>query len=277
MRRLSRRWLLDVGQALPGARTAFVAPCRMLDGSEAVLRIAFPEPAAGAEAAALRAWGGRGSVRLLAADLEEDALLVERCLPGTPLGSVLGADGVLIVASSLLARLWRHDVAGDGLPHLAELARTRAAEIEQRLDGPLGELDPKVAADGLTLWRELSMQTDEVLLHADLHPRNVLAAAREPWLVIDPKPLVGDPAYEPIPLVLEAGAAPSPLLEPAAYRAELARRVRLVSRRLGLDEARVAGWGVARSVDWALFLSSRGDDRAARRAAAEAHAFAAIA
>jgi streptomycin 6-kinase len=35
-----------------------------------------------------------------------------------------------------------------------------------------------------------------VLLATDLHAGNVLRASREPWLVIDPKPLVGDPAYD---------------------------------------------------------------------------------
>ena len=32
----------------------------------------------------------------------------------------------------------------------------------------------------------------------DLHAGNVLSATREPWLAIDPKPHVGDPAYDPL-------------------------------------------------------------------------------
>jgi streptomycin 6-kinase len=35
-----------------------------------------------------------------------------------------------------------------------------------------------------------------VLLCTDLHAGNVLAAQRQPWLVIDPKPYVGDPTYD---------------------------------------------------------------------------------
>jgi streptomycin 6-kinase len=37
-----------------------------------------------------------------------------------------------------------------------------------------------------------------VLLCTDLHAGNVLAAEREPWLVIDPKPCVGDPAFDAV-------------------------------------------------------------------------------
>ena len=50
---------------------------------------------------------------------------------------------------------------------------------------------------GATLFRSLpSTASDERLLCTDLHAENVLAAQREPWLVIDPKPFVGDPTYD---------------------------------------------------------------------------------
>jgi streptomycin 6-kinase len=49
----------------------------------------------------------------------------------------------------------------------------------------------------LRLFKELTRNTTEmVLLATDLHAGNVLRAEREPWLVIDPKPFVGDPAYD---------------------------------------------------------------------------------
>jgi streptomycin 6-kinase len=49
----------------------------------------------------------------------------------------------------------------------------------------------------LGLFKELSQRTtDEVLLATDLHAANVLQAQRVPWLVIDPKPFVGDRAYD---------------------------------------------------------------------------------
>ena len=44
-------------------------------------------------------------------------------------------------------------------------------------------------------------RTDARLIHGDLHYENVLAADREPWLVIDPKPMAGDPHYELAPML----------------------------------------------------------------------------
>jgi streptomycin 6-kinase len=57
--------------------------------------------------------------------------------------------------------------------------------------------DPGLVTEGLRLFQELAATAPEqVLLATDLHAGNVLQAQREPWLVIDPKPFVGDPAYD---------------------------------------------------------------------------------
>jgi streptomycin 6-kinase len=59
--------------------------------------------------------------------------------------------------------------------------------------------DKRLVAAGLQLLEELSRNSkgeDQVLLATDLHAGNVLRAQREPWLVIDPKPFVGDRSYD---------------------------------------------------------------------------------
>ena len=57
--------------------------------------------------------------------------------------------------------------------------------------------DPTLVNEGLRLFEELPRDAPaNVLLATDLHAGNVLAARREPWLAIDPKPFVGDPAYD---------------------------------------------------------------------------------
>lgn len=72
-----------------------------------------------------------------------------------------------------------------------------ADEFEHKVPAPGVRLDPGLARDGIALFRNLPASADQhVLLCTDLHAGNVLAAEREPWLVIDPKPYVGDPVYD---------------------------------------------------------------------------------
>ena len=60
-------------------------------------------------------------------------------------------------------------------------------------------LDRGLVRAGLELFRTLPASAGRhVLLATDLHAENILAAGRERWLAIDPKPHVGDPAYDPL-------------------------------------------------------------------------------
>ena len=204
-------WSLTVGEPFrPGGQTAWVAPARdalargapARDGSggRLVLKIGWPHADAAREADGLRAWAGNGAVRLRAAHDFGDAtaLLIERCLPGTPLSGRPGPEQDTVVAA-LLRRLWIEPGAEHPFPSLELMCRRWGEESERRSgSGPVC-LDPGLARAGITLFRELAATaTSQVLLCTDLHAGNVLAATREPWLAIDPKPHVGDPAYDPI-------------------------------------------------------------------------------
>lgn len=77
------------------------------------------------------------------------------------------------------------------------------------------------------------------MLCTDLHAGNVLAAAREPWLAIDPKPYVGDPAYDPLQHMLNCDER---------LRSDPHNLVRRMAGLLGLDPGRVLLWLFARCV-----------------------------
>lgn len=141
----------------------------------------------------LRFWDGDPSVRLLAFDEEANAMLLERCLPGTALRGIPETEQDSVIAS-LLLRLWRRPPHGHPFRPLSDMLAYWSAETRtQSKSWP----DPGVVLQGLELFESLSRREgDEVLLATDLHAGNVLAAEREPWLVIDPKPFVGDPAYD---------------------------------------------------------------------------------
>ena len=96
------------------------------------------------------------------------------------------------------------------------------------------------------MLRELARTSERsVLLCTDLHAENVLAAEREPWLVIDPKPFVGDPAFDPVQHMLNCDQRLSE--DPEGL-------VRRMAELCELDPERVRMWPFARcaqeSADW---------------------------
>jgi streptomycin 6-kinase len=125
------------------------------------------------------------------------ALLLERCLPGTTLRDVHAEPEQDDVVAGLLRQLWREPDAGHPFRTLVEMCDAWAAEFEQRYAAHPEALDPGLARAGVELFRGLPREdVPQRLLVTDLHAGNVLAAKRAPWLLIDPKPYVGDPAYD---------------------------------------------------------------------------------
>jgi streptomycin 6-kinase len=184
----------------PGGQTAWVGPVRDASGGGLVLKVVWRHPEAAHEADGLRAWAGNGAVRLRAALDFDDAiaLLMEWCVPGTPLSDRPEPEQDLVIAR-LLRRLWIKPAPGHPFRSLQLMCQQWADKFEQETGSSAARLDPGLARAGIALFRELpATAPDQVLLCTDLHAGNVLRAAREPWLVIDPKPYVGDPAYDPL-------------------------------------------------------------------------------
>ena len=197
--RATRAWSLTVETPFrPGGQTAWVAPVRDRAGTDLVLKLAWTHPEALHEADGLRAWAGNGAVRLYAAEdlAGTTALLLERCRPGTPV-TVRPERKQDEVVAELLLRLWSAPTTHGRFRPLQAMCDAWAAEAEAHLAAEPHLLDPGLAREGLALFRALPTSAErEVLLATDLHAGNILAAQRQPWLVIDPKPYVGDPAYD---------------------------------------------------------------------------------
>lgn len=244
---LAGRWSLQVGEPFqPGGQCSWTAPTTGPDGSGLVLKVGFrfPGDEERDEAAGLRLWNGNGTVRLHAA-LENEAgygLLLERCVPGTPLGQAVPEPEQDQVVAALLRRLWAQPHAGSRFRPLAQMCAAWADEFEAEYNAaePACRIDAGIARAGIALWRALPETADaEVLLCTDLHGDNILAAQREPWLAIDPKPYVGDPAYDVLQHMLNCEERLA--ADPAALAARMAGLA-------GVDASRVRQWLFARSV-----------------------------
>jgi streptomycin 6-kinase len=244
---LAGRWSLQVGQPFqPGGQCSWTAPVTGPAGDGLVLKVAFRFPGGEErdEAAGLRLWDGNGAVRLHAALETESAyaLLIERCMPGTPLGQVLPEPEQDHVVTRLLRQLWAQPPAACPFRPLSQMCAAWADEFDQQYAaaGAADKIDPGLARTGIALFRALPETADsQVLLCTDLHGDNILAAQRAPWLVIDPKPYVGDPAYDVLQHMLNCED------RLAADPAALATRMAGLA---GIDPGRVRQWLFARSV-----------------------------
>lgn len=236
-------WRIEVGDPfLPGGATAWVAPVRDLAGEDVVLKVCWRHPEAAHEADGLRTWAGAGAIRLYQATelAEATVLLVERCRPGTQLRALPPDEHDLVIAG-LLRRLWIKPPSGHRFRPLSDMCDYWASRYEQRSPAERSCLEAPLAKEGIRLLRELPRSGgDAVLLHTDLHAGNVLAAEREPWLAIDPKPYVGDPAYDVTQHIFNGV-----FIENADAGALAVRMARL----LDLDLDRVLRWLFARAVE----------------------------
>jgi len=198
---LAERWGLDVGQPYqPGGQCSWTAPVRDAHGRDLVLKVGWAHVDSASEADGLRFWAGDGTVLLHDAHDTgtTQALLLERAVPGTRANCLPEPDQDVVVAG-LLKRLWRPAPAGV-FRSLGTMCGEWAAEFAEKLAaGQTHGLDAGLVREGLAIYDELGRSTrGAVLLCTDLHAENIVAARREPWLVIDPKPHVGDPHYDPV-------------------------------------------------------------------------------
>ncbi|WP_437669346.1 aminoglycoside phosphotransferase family protein [Sorangium sp. So ce131] len=233
---LVRRWSLAL-DASPGgtdATCSFVALVHRSGGERAALKIGLPEPESEHEIEGLLFWDGDPSVRVLESDRASGAMLIERCEPGTPLSTQPEPVQDEVIARCL-RRLWRAPPPPHPFRPLRDMTRYWADAARAREHTwP----DRGFGRAGLELLRELSLpRGGEVLLATDLHAGNVLAARREPWLVIDPKPYIGDAAYDATQHLLNC--VPRLSADPWGTVSRFAAL-------LGVSAERVRSWLVAR-------------------------------
>ncbi|MEN4478887.1 aminoglycoside phosphotransferase family protein [Mycolicibacterium cosmeticum] len=238
------RWNLTPDGTPDHGFCSIVLPVRTADGDSAVLKVSFPDAESEHEHLALRRWGGSGAVRLLRADPHSRSMLLER-LQDRNLEELWDIEACEVVAG-LYGRI--HVAALPQLRPLAGFVREwtaglralpRNAAVPRRLVEQAISLGDDFATDPAS---------GGTLIHGDLHYANVLAADREPWLVIDPKPMNGDPHYELAPMLWNRWD------ELTGYvRDGVRRRFYTLVDAAGLDADRARAWVTVRVMHNAMW------------------------
>jgi streptomycin 6-kinase len=238
----AEQWELDLGAPYPQGAAGYAVRATLPDGTPAVLKLIYPHRESEQEAEAVRVWNGDGVVQLLGYDDERWAMLLERCEPGTLLAKE-DAELALDVFIELLPRLWKP--VDEPFRPLAEEAEWWAANLPGEWDAAGRPFDERLVAAAIDALETLApTQGGLVLLHQDLHGDNVLAAQREPWLVIDPKPLAGEREFAVAPIIRDPELGHS--------RRDVLHRLDRLTSDLGLDRERARLWTIGQTVAWGL-------------------------
>ena len=245
LRELARDWELTLGEPYE-LSFHYVAAVTCADGTPAVLKLGVPSGTSLAEEApALAAFGGRGAVRVLRAELDRGALLLERVTPGWRARDLVpGRDGEATSAAvGVMRRLHVPPPPGSTMPEL--VAQAKAFDTYASVHGDAGPLPLDLVVRAGALMRELcASATERVVLHGDLHHDNILRASREPWLAIDPHGIVGDPGYELGALLYN----PDPDDRDEALTALVPSRIEQLADELAMPVDRVVAWGFVKAV-----------------------------
>ena len=244
---LCDQWDLMVDGAPMHGYLGLVVPVRQGD-EPAVLKVSWVDESTTGEAAALSAWAGQGAVRLLAVESPLGAMLLERLDDRRSLSDV-GIEEAVGIAGRLLRRL--AIPAPDGL----RLLRTVAGDLSRNLPGRWERYGRPMPRRFLDLARDLASQFGAaggtLLVNYDLHYADVLASKREPWLVVDPKVVVGDPEFGVAQLLWRR-------LEDLAAQGGLGRHFQVLTEAAELDPALARSWTLVRCVDYWLWGLSIG-------------------
>jgi streptomycin 6-kinase len=248
----ARQWSLAIDPPFETLSWHFVAPATRADGMPAVLKVGPAGREPKMEMEALHLFDGCGVVRLLAFDREQHAMLLERLEPGAQLGRRSAFDGgsedeeVTGIAAGVMRQLWRQVPPEHTFPSVADWVAEWAeamGELRARCGGVPGPYPAALIDTAERLVAALlGSMPEAMVLHGDLHPWNILSAQRQPWLAIDPKGVVGDPAFETGPLLC---SGPQEGQQTARV---LARRADQLAGELGFDRARILAWGVVQAV-----------------------------
>ncbi|HUF32814.1 MAG TPA: aminoglycoside phosphotransferase family protein [Acidimicrobiales bacterium] len=239
-------WSISIGGVYDGGTEALVVAAALDDGTPAVLKLLVPrsDDAAAHEITVLRLADGEGCARLLQADADRGALLLERL--GRSLSKLdLPLLRRMEVLTTAAARMWR-PAAGHGLPTGAEKGRWLAdfiPEAWERLDRPCAErsVDHALAC----AERRIAAHDDEraVLVHGDVHQWNALEAS-DGFKLVDPDGLLAEAEYDLGILMRED---PVELMD-----GDPRERSRWLAATTGLDETAIWEWGVVERVSTGL-------------------------
>ena len=204
-------WNVEIaGAPYEGGVCGWVAPVRGASG-DAVLKVSWPLPKP--RPRPWRCVGGTAPARSGCSPFATPGRCCSSAAtPGTPLRDAgLPNERGLAMGAELLNALWSKGVPPDDGTHFDSMHKSAPSGHRRRSAGSRDMVQCCVRSEptpASSPWASSCSATPlsadrHVVVHGDFNPGNLLAASRATFLAIDPKPMVGDPAYDPWSLVAQ--------------------------------------------------------------------------
>lgn len=239
------RWNLTIGAPVGNLTFNYVAPAMLADGTEVMLKTGLTDEFP-SQPQVLQHLDGHGMVRLLAYDERDAVVLLERLRPGRSLRMVEDDEVAISAAAEVMRKTWR-PLPQTHYPFPTVLDWGKGfARLRERHAGGTGPIPQARFERAERLYAELcASMAEPVLLHGDLHQDNILSAEREPWLAIDPKGVIGEPAFETGALLRNFWPD---ILSVADPKSLMARRIDQLAAELSFDRERIHNWAFSQAV-----------------------------
>ncbi|MFC7620367.1 aminoglycoside phosphotransferase family protein [Microlunatus sp. GCM10028923] len=261
---LSRNWSLRLGEQLAGGSTSLVLRARTAEGRSVVLKLSQPDLDLTDQAATLERAAGRGYVRLLASDLDRNALLLDGLGPSLE-DLHASPEQTMTILCDTLAEAWRVPrAAGPSARPVPDKATALAEAIEESWP-LLGRPCPRRVIDRALEYAERRSAAFDlersVVAHGDPHPGNALRVltprpdGSPEFVFVDPDGFLDDRAYD-LGVVLrdwrhQLIAADDPVGLARGY-------CRLLADRTGVDAEAIWEWGYLERVSTGLYALRHG-------------------
>ena len=237
---LSAKWNLRFLNVMPDLTYNFVGLVEMIPtGERAIIKIGPKRKNIATEVQWLQCFT-QGVPKIYWHDEEHDAFLMEHLEPGASLKTLVKAgqdDAATRILCQTIRDLQSHQQEKPAFPHISEL--------KENLSVLKNHLDDKILLKAESWFQELTAdQTQDVILHGDLHHDNVLSSGAT-WKVIDPHGYIGDPAFEAGAMIYNPCDF-FPKEKPISQIVE--RRLKILVEELPFDSKRIKAWAYCRTI-----------------------------
>jgi streptomycin 6-kinase len=181
------KWGLGEGVMCPTMRMNYIEFTTTAAGEPVALKVGVPQAELFTEMEALHLYDGRGAARLLDADRELGAMLMQHLQPGTMLWQLGDNRKETKIAASIMRELPVSTPSTHNLPIFSQWVE-RAFRLTRTARDPQERMPRDLIDRAEKAFKEIARNTTgNVMLHGDLHHENILFDEESGWLPSIPR------------------------------------------------------------------------------------------